>query len=123
MKPSNTGIKRITSAIRYSLQGLKFAWENEEAFRQESVMSIILLIGAVFLSESAIEYIILIVPVFIVLIVELLNSAIEAVVDRISDEKHTLSGAAKDTGSAAVFVSILLLIIVWIVFIYAKFLS
>lgn len=123
MKPSNTGIKRITSAVRYSIQGLTFAWKNEEAFRQEFIMSVVLLIGATFLSESAIEYIILIVPVFIVLIVELLNSAIEAVVDRISDEKHRLSGAAKDTGSAAVFVSVLLLIIVWSIFIYAKFLS
>jgi len=121
MKPGKTGLSRIADAFGYSFKGLKFAWKHEAAFRQELIFSIFLIALAVFLSETFVECILLITPVFIVLVVELLNSAIEAVVDRISDEHHDLSGAAKDIASAAVFVSLILTAVVWTVFLFNKY--
>ncbi|UYI50229.1 diacylglycerol kinase [Vibrio natriegens] len=101
------------NATGYSLQGLKAAWINEAAFRQELLLSVILSISAFFLPVTTLERVLMIGSLFLVLIVELINSAVEAVVDRVSDEWHVLSGRAKDIGSAAVFVALLLVLFVW----------
>ena len=113
MIQKNKGLNRIIKACGYSMAGLKAAWREEAAFRQESVLMIVMLPLAFWLGESVLEQMILIAVCVLVVIVELMNSAIEAVVDRISDEHHVLSGRAKDMGSAAVFVSILLVVFVW----------
>jgi diacylglycerol kinase (ATP) len=113
LKPGKTGIRRVMDATGYSLQGLKAAWINEAAFRQELLLSVILSISAFFLPVTTLERVLMIGSLFLVLIVELINSALEAVVDRVSDEWHVLSGRAKDIGSAAVFVALLLVLFVW----------
>ncbi len=115
MKNEATGLKRIVSAFRFSMQGLKTCYQSEAAFKQEVWLSIVLIPLAFWLKESAIERLLLIAPIFLVLIVEILNSAIESVVDRIGDEYHVLSGAAKDMGSAAVWLSLILVLVTWIV--------
>lgn len=112
-KPGNTGIKRIFRAAKFSAQGLTAAWRNEAAFRQETLLVILLLPVAIWLGQSALEHAVLIGSLLIVPIVELLNSAIEAAIDRHGDELHELSGRAKDMGSAAVFISLLLVAVVW----------
>lgn len=114
MKPENNhGLKRVFRATGFSMQGLKSAWKNEAAFRQETVLACLMLPIALLLNISSTERILLIMTVLIVLIVELLNSAIEAVVDRVGDEIHPLSGQAKDIASAAVFLSLILCAITW----------
>ncbi len=113
MKPGATGITRVINATKYSMQGLKAAWKNEAAFRQESVLLLILTAISFVLPVTLIEQLVMICTLFLVVIVELINSAIEAVVDRIGSEHHELSGRAKDIGSAAVFVSLALVVIVW----------
>ena len=112
-KPGNTGIGRILRATKFSAQGISQAWKNEAAFRQELVLVVVLLPVAVWLGQTALERAVLIGCLFIVLIVELINSAIEAAIDRHGDELHELSGRAKDMGSAAVMVSLLLVAVVW----------
>jgi len=109
----NTGIKRIYNAFFYSMAGLASAWKNEAAFRQESVIAIVLIPLSFWLGQNTIQIGLLILAIFIVLIVELLNSAIEAVVDRISAEHHSLSKQAKDIASAAVFLSLILFVVIW----------
>ncbi len=111
--PRRTGISRILYATVYSLRGFRAAWVHESAFRQEAVLAALLIPGAFWLGETAIEKIMLIACVAMVLIVELLNSAIETTVNRIGTELHELSGRAKDMGSAAVLVSLLLTLFVW----------
>ncbi len=113
MKPGKTGIRRILDATGYSLQGLKAAWIHEAAFRQELILTLALSICAFLLPVSMFERTIMISSLLLVVIVELLNSAIEAVVDRVSDDWNELSGRAKDIGSAAVFVAIALALFVW----------
>ena len=115
MKPGKTGIARIKDAMSYSMKGLVYTWKNEAAFRQECAIAIVLIPLSFFIANSAEQIIILTMPVFLLLIVELINSAIEAVIDRIGDEHHVLSGAAKDIGSSAVFVCLLLLVFTWAV--------
>ncbi|CAB5494040.1 Diacylglycerol kinase (EC [Bathymodiolus thermophilus thioautotrophic gill symbiont] len=115
MKNEATGLKRIVSAFGFSMQGLKACYRSEAAFRQEVWLSVVLIPLAFFLAESAVDRVLLIMPVFLVLIVEILNSAIESVVDRIGDEYHVLSGVAKDMGSAAVWLSLMLLIAIWLI--------
>jgi diacylglycerol kinase (ATP) len=112
-KTGNTGLTRIIKAVGYSTQGLQAAWVNEAAFRQEVLLALIMIPTAFFVADNSIELILLILVVFLVLIVELLNSAVEAVVDRVGDEHHALSGRAKDIGSAAVFISLVLTVAVW----------
>ncbi|VAX11373.1 Diacylglycerol kinase [hydrothermal vent metagenome] len=112
-KPGATGLTRIINAYGYSMKGLRAAFINESAFRQESVLALVLTPLAIWLGSNAIEYILLIGSALLVLVVELLNSAIEAVVDRIGDEHHDLSGRAKDIGSAAVFISLCIVALVW----------
>jgi diacylglycerol kinase (ATP) len=114
MQPANkTGIRRIIKAATYSASGLRAAWLNEAAFRQECVLAAVLIPVALVLGENAIERSLLIGSCFIVLIVELLNSAVEAAIDRIGTEQHELSGRAKDFGSAAVLLSLVLTGCVW----------
>ena len=104
------------------MKGLKAAWVHEAAFRQELMLAIVMLPIAVLVDITTIEKLLLIFSLFIVLIVELLNSAIEAVVDRIGDEIHTLSGQAKDIASAAVFMSLALCGITWAVILASRYL-
>ena len=111
--PGNTGIRRIIRATRFSAQGFNHAWRHEAAFRQEVTLTIIMVPLALWLGRNPFEQLLLIATCFIVIIVELLNSAIEAAVDRVSKEHHELSGRAKDLGSAAVFVSLLLVAATW----------
>lgn len=108
-----TGLKRLMNAFGYSLAGLKAAYKNEDAFRQETVMAIVLIPLAFYLGTSAMMRVMMIGSVLLVMIVELLNSSIEAAVDRISLENHQLAARAKDIGSAAVLVSLLNLAVVW----------
>nr|WP_319555502.1 diacylglycerol kinase [uncultured Vibrio sp.] len=112
-KPGQTGLKRIYNATFYSTQGLKAAFKHEAAIRQEFVLLLCAVIIVFWLDLSAIERILMLGSVVLVLIVELLNSAIEAVVDRIGVERHELSGRAKDIGSAAVMVALFLAAFTW----------
>ncbi|MGH1372313.1 MAG: diacylglycerol kinase [Cellvibrionaceae bacterium] len=116
-----TGVKRIINAFGYSLQGFRNAWRNEAAFRQESVLVLILLPVALWLDVSVLERVALVSVLALVLIVELLNSAVEAAIDRIGPELHELSGRAKDFGSAAVFVALTLTLYVWGVILYDNY--
>ena len=117
---SNTGLRRLFKATCYSWAGLKAAWRNEAAFRQESGLCLCLLPIALWLGNNGVERALLIGSLLLVLIVELLNSGIEAVVDRIGLERHELSRLAKDTGSAAVFVALLNAVLVWLVILFAR---
>ncbi|OCG71693.1 diacylglycerol kinase [Gilliamella sp. Occ3-1] len=113
MKKS-TGLLRILKAAKYSLKGLKSAIKYEAAFRQELILLIVAYIIVMLVDFSIYERILLLGSIGVVMITELINSAIECVVDRIGSERHDLSGRAKDYGSAAVFLSLLLTIILWI---------
>jgi len=108
-----TGIKKLFYACIYSAKGLKACYQSEFAFRLEVWLAVVLVPIGYLLGESEVERVLLIVPIFIVLIVEMLNSAIEAVVDRISMERHELSGFAKDVASAAVFLSLIIFLFTW----------
>lgn len=119
MKNPQTGLARLVSAARFSRQGLVGAYRHETAFRQETWAAIVLIPTAFAIGDTAPEIAALVASVILVLIVELLNSAIEAVVDRFGDEFHELSGRAKDMGSAAVSLTIILLIIVWSVIFFS----
>lgn len=111
---NKTGLNRIVAAVGYSCKGLKAAAHHEAAFRQEMVLAAVLIPCALFLGRNAVEVLLLIGVVLLVLIVELINSAIEALADTISLESHPLLGRAKDLGSAAVFVAITTALIVWV---------
>jgi diacylglycerol kinase (ATP) len=113
MKGTRSGLARLTAATGFSLAGLRAAWRSEEAFRLEVVLTALLAPVALLLGRNAIERALLVGTCVVVLIVELVNAAVEAVVDRIGLEKHELSGRAKDLGSAAVFVSLLLVLLAW----------
>ncbi|GAB3543708.1 diacylglycerol kinase [Noviherbaspirillum agri] len=110
---SKSGVKRIYAAFFYSMQGLRTAWRTEHAFRQELMLVLPAVVLALMLPFSALEKLALIGVLIFVLIVELINSAIEAVVDRISFEHHPLSKNAKDFGSAAVFLACVLAALTW----------
>jgi diacylglycerol kinase (ATP) len=108
-----TGWRRLWAAAGYSIQGLKAAWINEAAFRQELLVVLFLSPLAFWLGTTATQRALLIFSLLIVLITELLNSAIEVAVDRIGSERHELSGRAKDMGSAAVMVALIAAACVW----------
>ena len=108
------GIKRLISAWGYSISGLKLCWLNEASFRQELLLVIVLLPLSFWLTHDTVERILLIVPLFLILIVEVLNSAIEACIDRMGEELHPLAKQAKDMGSAAVWLTFLLTLIIWL---------
>ncbi|WP_454722447.1 diacylglycerol kinase [Delftia acidovorans] len=119
---SRTGLTRVWHAAGYSLAGLRAGW-NEKAFRQEALAAIVLIPAAFWLGSSWIEVALLAGTVLLVLIVELLNSGIEAVVDRIGPEWHVLSKQAKDMGSAAVMLALLLCAGVWLAVLYQRFIA
>jgi diacylglycerol kinase (ATP) len=108
-----TGLTRLWNALHYSITGLKDAYRLEDAFRQEVLLAVILIPAAIFIPVSGIAHALMIGSVLLVLIVELLNSAVEATVDRVGLEKHLLSKRAKDIGSAAVLVALLNVLAVW----------
>jgi diacylglycerol kinase (ATP) len=108
-----TGLTRLWNALHYSIAGLKDAYRLEDAFRQEVLLAVVLIPAAIFIPVSGIAHALMIGSVLLVLIVELLNSAIEATVDRVGLEKHLLSKRAKDIGSAAVLVALLNVVAVW----------
>ncbi|MDZ4253039.1 MAG: diacylglycerol kinase [Sulfuritalea sp.] len=108
-----TGLRRILSAFGYSLSGLRAAFRNEDAFRQESLLAALLIPLALFMSVPGFGKALMIGSVLVVLIVELLNSAIEAAIDRISLDRHRLSKRAKDIGSAAVLVALINVLTTW----------
>ncbi len=109
-----TGIKRILNACVYSYYGYKATWENEAAFRQEVALLLVTTPLALWLGQTVIEKLLLVGSLVLVLLVELLNSAIEAAVDRVGLEHHELSGRAKDIGSAAVNLALIWAAITWI---------
>ncbi|HEV3180440.1 MAG TPA: diacylglycerol kinase [Steroidobacteraceae bacterium] len=108
------GLTRVLRAVGASLRGLAGAFREEAAFRQELAFAALVIPLGVWLGHSGIERALLIAPMLLILIVELLNSAIEATVDRIGFERHALAGLAKDIGSAAVLMSFVLLTAVWL---------
>lgn len=118
---SKSGLGRIVAACRNSAAGFRAAWQNEHAFRQEVVVLLFGIILASALKISAFERFVLIGVLVFVLCIELINSALEAVVDRISLERHPLSKNAKDFGSAAVTLAILLAAGAWIVVLFNRF--
>ena len=113
-----TGLQRIWNAFLYSLDGLRAAFRHEDAFRQEVLAAALLIPAAFFLPAGGMGKALMIAAVLLVLIVELLNSAVEAAVDRISLEDHKLAKRAKDIGSAAVFLSLLNVPAVWLLVLF-----
>jgi diacylglycerol kinase (ATP) len=119
MKSKATGLHRLWKAAGYSWNGLRAAWASEAAIRQE-VLALLVLVPCVFFFDvSRVEKVLLLFSAVMVLVVELLNSAIESVVDRIGPEFHELSGKAKDVGSAAVLVCFLLALATWFIILLA----
>ena len=114
----NTGLKRIVKAAVYSWQGFTAAYQHEEAFRQELLLAVILIPIAFMLGDNGIEQALMIGSVLLLLLVEVLNSALEAVVDRFGGEMHELSGRAKDMGSAAVFLAIVIMGVTWLLVLF-----
>ncbi len=112
------GFERILKATVYSWQGLKAAFHNEAAFRQELMLLLILVPVALWLGDNGVECALLIGALLLVLIVELLNTGIEIVVDRFGGEMHELSGRAKDVGSAAVFLSLANVLVIWVLVLF-----
>jgi diacylglycerol kinase (ATP) len=122
-KPGNTGLRRIVNATFFSLAGLRAAWRHEAAFRQEVLLCVLLVPTGAWLGQTVVERALLIGSCLLVLIVELLNSGIEAVVDRVGFEHHELSGQAKDMGSAAVFLSLMLVLVMFGLIAWQRFAS
>ncbi|WP_462172159.1 diacylglycerol kinase [Pseudoalteromonas xiamenensis] len=113
MKPSHTGLHRVFKATGYSFKGFLAAWRFEAAFRQEVFLFVVLASVACVINVNIAERALMLLCLFVVLLTELLNSAVEAVVDRVGTEHHELSGRAKDIASAAVFISLLMTFVVW----------
>lgn len=122
MKKKNqlSGLTRLLPALRYSLQGLRTAFKEEAAFRQELLLAVCLLPLSFWIADDLITYFFLIGSIVLVLITELINSAIENVVDRVSNDLHPLSKNAKDIASAAVFLALVFCVMVWIGFFITK---
>ncbi|OOY64500.1 diacylglycerol kinase [Solemya velum gill symbiont] len=123
MKPGNTGFTRIIKASGYSIKGIKATFKHEAAFRQEVAASLILVPLALYLGDSGVERALLLGSWLLVPLVELINSSIEAVVDRIGPEHHKLSGRAKDIGSASVALTIMIAAIMWALILVPKYLT
>lgn len=113
-KSGNKGLRHFANAARFSAKGLKAAFQHEAAFRQEIGLLILSLYPAYLLASSVIEFVALIASILFVIVVELLNSAVEAAIDRIGSEHHELSGRAKDLGSAAVMISLIITGMIWL---------
>jgi diacylglycerol kinase (ATP) len=116
----NKGLKRVVLAAGYSWKGLVAGWKNEEAFRQEVLLAVILIPLALYLNPSVVQTVLLVSSVLLVLIVEIINSAVEAVVDLVTKEKHELAGRAKDMGSAAVMLSLINMVVTWGVIVLSR---
>lgn len=114
MKNNATGLKRLIAATRFSLAGITSTFRTEEAFRQECWLALVLVPLSIWLGDNPLETALMIGSVLILMITELLNTAVEIVVDRIGHEFHELSGRAKDAGSAAVLLALILVLVVWI---------
>lgn len=108
-----TGLLRIFNATGYSFKGIQRAWKTEAAVRQEFLLALVLVPVAICIAQSVTQVALMLLSLFIVVIIELLNTAIEYVVDRIGTERHDLSGAAKDIASAAVFFSLAQVVCIW----------
>ena len=121
MKPGKTGLARIIDATGYSIKGLTATYKGEAAFRQELLLCAVLLPLSFWLAVTPLQWLALIAPLFLLLIVELLNSAIEAVVDRTGAERHVLSGRAKDMGSAAVMLALMFTAVCWLAVAWERF--
>lgn len=117
-KMNGTGLERLKRAITCSSAGISAAWKNEEAFRQELMLGGALVPLACWLGNSGMERALLVGSLLLVLIVELLNTAVEVVVNRISTDRHELSGLAKDLGSAAVTMSLVQVCVVWLLVLF-----
>lgn len=122
MNKGKTGFARVVAATMYSWRGFVAAYKFEAAFRQELVIAIIGIILATFLCESGVEFLLLVVPLLLILLAEMVNSAIESAIDRFGGEQHELSGRAKDMGSATVFVALSIATLCWVVILGEKFL-
>ena len=120
-KPGRSGVARFVAAAGYSWSGLKQAWRSEAAFREELMLLLPMLPAAFWVGQTAVEVAILLMSCLIVLVTELLNSAIEAVVDRASPDIHPLAGRAKDMGSAAVFMALVQVLVVWGLLLWQRF--
>lgn len=121
MKPGLGGIARIKAATGNSFRGIRDAFRYESAFRQDTAIAIVLFLLSFWLAQTVVEWLLLILPLILLLIVEILNSAIENTVDRIGDEHHVLSGRAKDMGSSAVMFCLILIAIVWLSIAWGRF--
>ena len=121
MKPGLKGISRIIAATGNSFNGIRDAWQHESAFRQDIALSLVLLGLSFLLADTIVEWLILIMPLFLLIIVEILNSAIENTVDRFGGDHHVLSGRAKDMASAAVFFCLVLISVVRIGMAWSKY--
>ena len=121
MTNSSTGMRRLIKAFGYSMKGIKAGWQNEAAFRQEVILACLLCPLAFWLGRNPLDYALLISSVLLVLVTELFNSAIEALTDRVGIEHHELSGRAKDLGSAAVFIALIILLIIWFSISWSRF--
>jgi diacylglycerol kinase (ATP) len=119
----DTIIAHISNAVIWSMAGIKAAWKNEQAFRWEAAIVLMMMPVGLWLGRTAVEWALLIASSMSILITELLNSAVEAVVDRIGPERHELSKRAKDLGSAAAFISMITAAIVWGLIAYERFLG
>ena len=113
LKSTGYGPARVLKALGYSLSGLRGAWQREAAFRQEVIAAVVLVPLSYFARVTWLEHALLVASVLLVLLIELVNSSIEAIVDRVSMERHPLSGHAKDAGSAAVLVACIIAAVVW----------
>jgi diacylglycerol kinase (ATP) len=117
-KPGLRGVPRLFGALGWSLAGLRSAWRHEEAFRLEVLLAVVLLPLALWVGDTGLEKAVLVGAVFLVLVSELINSSVESVVDRISEEEHILSKRAKDVCSAAVFLALVNVLVVWLLVLF-----
>lgn len=113
MKSTERRFAHMRLATRYSYRGIRSAWQNEESFRQEVLVVLIGLPLALWLARDTVDFLLLALPLLLLMCAELANSAIEATVDRVGEEYHELSGRAKDMGSAAVFMAIVIVVLSW----------
>lgn len=118
---SATGVRRIWNATGYSFQGIKAAWGSEAAVRQELILAVVLIPAALVIAQSLTQLVAMLMSLFMVIIIELLNTAIEYTVDRVGTERHELSGKAKDIASAAVFFGLVQFMTVWALVISSRF--
>lgn len=119
-QPQYTGLKRLTKAFGYSMQGFAACYRHEAAFRQELMASVIIVPLGLWLGQTGVERALLVSSWLLVLFMELLNSAVEAVVDRIGPEQHELSGRAKDVASSAVLLAIFMAGMVWLLVLFGR---